>query len=331
LVVAFSGGIDSLALLTVLARLRPSIEQPVMAVHVDHGLRSESRAEAAHAEHLAEQLAVPFVAERLEPGSLDRHPGVGLEEAVRRERYVTLTGRAGELGADTLVLAHQREDQAESVLLHLARGAGLAGARAMTEWAEREIPWWPAADQTPSRRWIWRPLLTEPRAELIAYLARLGLVPNDDPSNADPAFRRNRVRRVVLPCLEAALPGATDALARFGALAGGDDDALNQLADLALAEARDPDDAVRVGPLLALHVAVQRRAIRNWLRSDLPAVELTMDRIEAVRGLMLAGRGGRVVEVGGGATVERRDGRLRVRGANRRTVGRASRAGTACR
>jgi tRNA(Ile)-lysidine synthetase-like protein len=302
-----------------------------VAIHVDHGLRPESGAEASHAARLAARLGVPFGAERLAPGSLDRHPGVGLEEAIRRERYLTLAGRAVELGADTLVVAHQREDQAESTLLHLTRGAGLAGARAMAEWSEREIPWWPTADPVPLRLWIWRPLLLESRAELADYLDLLGLTPNDDPSNTDPAYRRNRVRHAVLPCLEEALPGATAALARYGALVGDDDDVLDRLADAALAEARDDDDTIRVGPLLAHHAAIQRRAIRRWLRRALPAVELTMDRIDAVRGLALSARGGRFVEVGGGATVEARRGRLSLGGTGANREGRRSHAGVASR
>jgi tRNA(Ile)-lysidine synthase len=311
LAVAFSGGTDSLALLAILARLRPSTGKQVVAIHVDHGLRAESGAEAMRAGTLAEQLGVPFVPDRISPGALSRHPGVGIEEAVRRERYSVLARQATNLGADILVLAHQREDQAESTLLHLARGAGLAGARAMAEWAEREIPWWPNAAPT-TRLWIWRPLLSEPRSELAAYLDRLGLEPIHDPSNADPAYRRNRVRHDVLPCLESALPGATDALARFGALAGDDDDALERLASAALSEVVDVNETVCARTLLAQHPAVQRRAIRRWLRRLLPDVELSFDRIEAVRGLAVAARGGKAVEVGGGATVGYRGGRLSV-------------------
>src|SRR5688500_15955048 len=111
LIVAFSGGTDSLALAAALARLRPSLGRAVLAVHVDHALRPESGAEAERAVLLARQIDLSIVVERLDSGLLVRHPGVGLEEAARRERYLVLARRAAEVGAQTVAVAHQRDDQ----------------------------------------------------------------------------------------------------------------------------------------------------------------------------------------------------------------------------
>jgi tRNA(Ile)-lysidine synthetase-like protein len=314
LIVAFSGGTDSLALAAALARLRPSLAREVVAVHVDHGLRPESAREVDRARRLAEQIDLPILVERLRPGLTYLHPGVGVEEAARRERYLALARRAGEIGANTIAVAHQRDDQVESVLLHLLRGAGLTGARAMAELAEYEIPWWENADRATRELLIWRPFLAESRRKLAGYLAVLGLEPIDDPSNATAAFRRNRIRHAILPALEDEVPGAAEALARFGGLIAADDDALEDLAAGLLREATDgTPGALTIDPLLSYHEAIQRRAIRRWLTSALPSVEISADRVDAVVRLARYRRGRRVVEVGDGASVELNDRRLKVR------------------
>jgi tRNA(Ile)-lysidine synthase len=159
---------------------------------------------------------------------------------------------------------------------------------------------------------IWRPFLTESRPDLLAYLRTLGLNPIEDPSNATTDYRRNWIRQTVLPCLERGSPGANEALARFGTLVADDDEALEQVAAQALREAMASDGAVAVAALQTQPAAIQRRAIRAWLLSAEPSIELTAERVEAVRRLALVRRSGKSIEVGVGCSVVLRQRRLAI-------------------
>ncbi|HET7093002.1 MAG TPA: tRNA lysidine(34) synthetase, partial [Thermomicrobiales bacterium] len=227
------------------------------------------------------------------------------------ERYRALAAIAREHDAAALVVAHQADDQAESVLLHLLRGAGLRGAAAMAEWSERTMPWWPEANEPAAPLVIWRPFLTEPRATLRDYLTRADLRSIDDPSNDDPRFRRNAIRRDLLPLLERIAPGAAAALARHAALAADEDAMLDDFAACALDEARRADGAVRVAPLLGAPVPLRRRALRAWVASAAPDVELSAERTAAALALADSGRGG-TIEIGAGWTIARDGGVLRL-------------------
>ncbi|HEU0115170.1 MAG TPA: tRNA lysidine(34) synthetase TilS, partial [Thermomicrobiales bacterium] len=230
LVVGFSGGTDSLALALALRRIAGRAELDIVLAHIDHRQRPTSGEEAARARSLAREIGLPFFARHIPEDAVERHRGVGREEAMRRERYRALAAIAREHGAGALALAHQADDQAETVLLHLLRGAGLSGAAAMAEWSERPIPWWSAADEPAIAVMLWRPLLAERRATLRAYLAGAGLEPIEDPSNGDLAFRRNAIRRDLLPALQRIAPGASEALARHAAIAAEEDATLTMLA-----------------------------------------------------------------------------------------------------
>jgi tRNA(Ile)-lysidine synthetase-like protein len=312
LVVGFSGGIDSLALALALGRIADRAAMRIVLAHIDHQQRPSSGAEAERARALAERLGLPFFARHIPLVDLQRHRGVGVEEALRRERYRTLATIAGEQGADVLALAHQADDQAETLLLHLLRGAGLQGAAAMAEWAERRIPWWPEAPERPTTIRIWRPFLTEPRSMLRDYVVRAGLEPIVDPSNVDPLFRRNAIRRDVLPVLERIAPGASAALARYSALAAQDDATLAEFADCVLTRARDAVGGVRTAALLASPAAVRQRALRAWVAETAPDVELSAERTAAALALAEPGRGG-AIEIGVGWMVVRCGGALRLR------------------
>ncbi len=316
LVVGFSGGTDSLALAAAFARVREPGRRIVLA-HVDHGLRPDSADHADAANALAATLGLPFRACRIagEPRSL--HPGLGVEEAARRERYRLLAAIVRGEGAAALALAHHRDDQAETVLLHVLRGAGTSGAAAMAETVVRPVPWWDDPEAGPWPLTIWRPLIAEPRAELAAYVSATGLAPLHDPTNDDPAFRRNLVRHEVLPALEQVWPGAAAALSRHAALAAEDDALLSGMAAAVLAEARVH------GGLLAARVsgeppAIARRVIRAWLVDNAPGLEISAERTDAVFGLLDPGRGGRRIDVGQGWTAIGRSGMIRL---ERRTGG----------
>lgn len=247
LLVAVSGGPDSTALLAGLAELAPVRGLRLTAAHVDHGLRgAESAADRGRAEHLARTLGVPF---RWRQAAVA--PGPALEARARRARYAALEALAQETEAARIVTGHTRDDQVETVLLRLLRGAGrggLAGMRAR-------------------RGQLWRPLLAVTRADVRRFLAERGLAFAVDRSNADLRHARNRVRRLLVPWLEAELnPRLGPALA---ALAARLDDEERFLAAAAAARAA----VLEEGPALAAAVgaeppALGRRIVRAWLTAQ---------------------------------------------------------------
>jgi tRNA(Ile)-lysidine synthase len=260
---AVSGGADSLALLV----LACAAGLEVTAAHVDHGLRSGSAAEAAVVEDAARRFGAAFQAERVRVD-----PGSNLEARARAARFAVLP-------ADVLT-GHTADDQAETVLLNLLRGAGLAGLAGMS--SERH------------------PLLRLRRAETRALCAELGLEPVDDPGNRDPAWLRNRVRHEVLPLLaDVAGRDLVPVLTRQAALLRDEAALLDELADTL-----DPTDA---RALAAAPAALARRAVRRWLGGDHPPDAATVERVLAVARLEAEG-----CDVGAGRSVRRTGGRLRI-------------------
>jgi tRNA(Ile)-lysidine synthase len=303
-VVGFSGGSDSLALAAILARLQPVSGIHVSLVHVDHGLRPESADDATKGSRLADALCLPCVVVRLRDDLAGRHPGVGVEETARRERYIALAGEAAILGARVVAVGHHLEDQAETVLLHLLRGSGLSGATGMAESNPLTVPWWPQEPGTETRTLVlWRPLLDEPRDLVRAYANSTGLTPIHDSSNDDLHFRRNQLRHQVMPMLRAIDPGADAALARYARIAREEDALLSDLARRVLNDATRDDGALDIEPLLREHLAVQRRVVRAWLgRSGAPS-GLGLERIDAVLDAASEKRGERLIEIGEGWSV----------------------------
>jgi tRNA(Ile)-lysidine synthase len=189
-----SGGPDSMALLDVLAALRGAIGFDLACATVDHGLRPEARREATLVRHEARRRSVPF---SLLEGRV-RASGGGPEEAARDERLSLLAAEARRVGATRIALGHTIDDQAETVILRLARGTGLHGLAAMH----------------PLRDGLYaRPLLCVTRAGVIAHLDACGIPWVEDPTNLDVRFARNRVRRDILPALEACQAGAASRIA----------------------------------------------------------------------------------------------------------------------
>lgn len=195
LLVGCSGGRDSVALLGLLALLAESDRLSLTVGHINHGLRSASEREAGHVEHLAGLLGLPVIVRRLQ---LDAH-APGLPARARDARHAALHQMRTELGAHRIALAHTATDQAETVLLHLSRGAGLRGLGGMQA-VEPESA-------------VVRPLLQLPRARTGPLCARLGLAYVDDPGNDDLEHPRVRIRRDVLPRLAQGRGGVEEALA----------------------------------------------------------------------------------------------------------------------
>ncbi len=267
------------------------------------------------AARLADSLNLEFQIVAVPTTPTEIHPGVGVEEAARRERYRRLFAVAERCGARAVATAHHRGDQAETVLLHLLRGGGVHGAAGMAERSAAPVPGTaPPRDISPkqlqSEPWLWRPLLNEPREVIEAYVAKLGLSPIEDPTNDDLSLRRNALRHEVLPVLEDHFPGAEAALARYAALAAEDDRALEEIALRLLGEGVDPGGRLATAPLRTQTPAIQRRVIRRWLAESTDASMLSAERTDAVLLLAQSGRGGTTLEIGEGWTVRLERGML---------------------
>jgi len=211
--VAVSGGADSLALLHALRALAGPRGWRLAVVTVDHGLRPGSAADAAFVADHAKALGLPARVRTLAPADLSQHRQAGPEGAARAARYGALWPAADELGCPWLATGHTLDDQAETVLLQLLRGAGPDGLAGMAVRGGRLL----------------RPLLGVRRAETRACCTAIGLEWREDPTNAGDHPLRNRVRQRLLPLLEELRPGATRALARTAALAADERDWLDQL------------------------------------------------------------------------------------------------------
>ena len=186
-VVAFSAGPDSAALLIALTQLAPRLGLRLTAAHLDHQLDADSPRRAELARSLAARLGVPFRC-AVRAVAAGRRPGESLEEAARRERYDFLAAAAAELGARWILTAHHRDDQAETLLMRMRQGSGLDGL----------------AGIRPENGRLLRPLLDCSRRELASLAAGSGFETNDDPGNRDLARARNWVRHRLLPHLERA-------------------------------------------------------------------------------------------------------------------------------
>jgi len=275
-VVGCSGGADSLALLALAVDggLAP------IAVHVDHGLRPDSDREAGIVADAAARLGAGFDARRVTIAG-----EANLEARARTARYDALEAARVAHGATAVLVAHTADDQAETVLLNFLRGSGSAGLAGM-----------------PARRGrVVRPLLAARRADVRAECTRRELTPWEDPSNDDLSFRRNWIRREVLPLLEqGAGRDLTPLLTRQADVLRAESDFLDALARAAWpgeGEARGRD-------LVALPDPLARRAVRCWLGPPPPA----LDEVEAVLAVARGAR--RAVDLAGGRRVQRSAGVL---------------------
>jgi tRNA(Ile)-lysidine synthase len=257
--VAFSGGLDSTALLHATARAGQC--NRVFAFHVHHGLQPQADAWAAHCEGVARELGVGFACTRLS-GAPAR--GDSVEAWAREGRHRALHDMAVAAGTDLLLLAHHRQDQAETFVLQALRGAGPAGLSGMPRLQWRDGVCWA------------RPWLERPRKQILAYAEEHGLRWIEDPSNADPRYARNRLRQTLWP----AFPAAEPALAQAARWA-------QQAAALA-AEVAAADLAAIAGPerldlaaLSTLSPARASNALRAWLSAFTAAPASLVERLLA--------------------------------------------------
>ncbi len=245
LVVAVSGGSDSVALLHGLAALRDALGLRLVVAHLDHALRPDSTLDAAFVGRLALALGLPCLRERRDIPALLARRGGNLEEVARRERYAMLEEAARAVRADAIALAHTADDQAETLLMHLLRGAGLDGLKGMTSRARSPLP-----DATAP---LFRPLLGVERVTLQTWLCGNGLAWREDPTNQDTSRFRSRLRHTLIPLLEREQPHLRAHLARSAHLLAGEHEWLDAETDASLGKARHNRE--RDGQLPALRLS----------------------------------------------------------------------------
>ncbi|MBN9140564.1 MAG: tRNA lysidine(34) synthetase TilS [Micrococcales bacterium] len=265
--VALSGGADSLALAAATAFEAPRAGVRAGAIVVDHGLQAGSDAVAARAAEQARALGLdPVLMRRVEVGTAG-----GPEAAAREARYAAVVAAVVETGARCALLAHTLDDQAETVLLGLARGSGGGSLMGMEP------------DAGPLRR----PLLGIRRAQTRQACLDEGLEPWDDPHNLDPAYARVRVRERVLPVLEAELgPGIAEALARTAEQAREDAEAFEQQIEEFIEDICEPAEAgiaVSVAALAANPAALRQRVIRFVVAAEFGASLTRTQTLEVAR------------------------------------------------
>ncbi len=256
LCVAFSGGLDSSVLLHRLAASPLARSRNLRALHVDHDLHADSARWAEHCAAFAQALEVPIDIAGI---TVHRDAGTGLEDAARRARYAAFAERLRD--REILALAHHRDDQVETVLLKLLRGAGpegLGGMRAMRPFAQGVL---------------WRPLLDTPRSTLSEYAAATGLSWLDDPSNAELHLRRNFLRHEIVTRLTSRWPDAPAAIAHSAAWMRDASEFIGGAAQRAFEEIRGADPStLHWQAWLDLPNALRDTVLRLWLRElHLPA------------------------------------------------------------
>ena len=290
ILVAVSGGADSLALAYALSLEAPKLAVRVEGVTVDHQLQSHSSAQAENV--VAELLKMGI--EKTHVIKVNVEITDGLEASARRARYTALDACAEETGASFVFLGHTRDDQSESVLLGLARGSG---ARSLSAMASR------------NGKYL-RPLLAITREETLGACVEAQLNPWDDPHNSDKTFTRVRVRHEVIPNLEKNLgPGISASLARTAELLRDDADALDELAETEFAA----HDALSldISRLEKLPKAIRTRVLRMAIyAAGAPSGSLGADHITPIEALITDWSGQGPSDLPGGVRVSRISGRL---------------------
>jgi tRNA(Ile)-lysidine synthase len=301
LVVGVSGGADSLFLLHALHALG----YPLIAAHVNHGLRPEADQEAQIVKQFAYEFGEDFITCQMDVRSYACEHSVSIEEAARTMRYDYLFEQAEKIGASAVLVGHNADDQAETILMHLLRGSGLAGLRGMeyrtvpNQWSEH-IP-------------LVRPLLSTWREDILKYLAEHKLNPISDQSNLDTTYFRNRLRHELLPSLEKYNPRIRENLLRMGQITRDDYTVLQQLTTDAWER-----NLVQYGPgyltfqltgFRELPTSIQRYLLRKAIGSHLPGLrDVDYECIERGLGFLLEDKPfGQVDLIGGLRIIKERE------------------------
>ncbi len=291
--VAVSGGADSVCLLHVLTGLREKLGFTLRAAHLNHRLRgAESEGDARYVSRLARRLGVPVTTGSRDVSAFQAERRLSLEDAARQVRYRFLAGVAADVGAECVAVGHTADDQAETILMHLVRGAGptgLVGMSPLSAWTSPGL-----AGLT-----VVRPLLAVERRATHAYCRQQGLRPRADSSNLSLFPLRNRIRQELMPLLTSYNPRVGEALVRTGQALEADLSYLEAGVMDAWPRAVHGEDGAVVldrDRVLSLHPAVQRHLLRRVVREVLGDLEdIEWKHIELMRDGLTLRRGKRVV------------------------------------
>jgi len=273
ILLALSGGVDSVALLHLLTRLRHDGGFELFAAHLNHGLRQEAARDAAFAAELCRKLGVPCTVGRTLVR--DHLSGESEEMAARRLRYGFLRGTAMALGASAIALAHHGDDQAETMLLRLIRGTSLTGLSAMSPWQDG----------------LFRPLLSVTRQQIEDYAREQSFSWVEDATNHDPAMARNRVRQCILPEMKAMNPQAVAALSRTAGLLSRDESFLQSLTEPYYQKLQRLPQGL-LWPVEEILLPLATRLAARML-ADMGVTVLTESAVETLAALMSAPVGAR--------------------------------------
>lgn len=292
LLVAVSGGPDSMALLSLLDCLRPEWSLTLTAVHCNYGLRgAESEGDQEFVTTRCRELHIPLHVRRLPLH--ERSKQSSLQAVARHLRYQAFSEIAEQCGADRIVLGHTADDQAETILLWLLRGTGLTGLAGMP--ADRD-------------GWIVRPLYETGRQDILNYLRNIGLPFRNDSSNSKPLYLRNRIRHELVPVLNRLAPASLGALRRFANICREDDRYLDQqtAALFSVGLTWEPEGGWTVDRthLLTFPRSLQRRGIRNVIQQSLnQPYALGLRTVDRVLQIAANGKVGSRIDVRGGHVI----------------------------
>jgi len=296
LLVAVSGGPDSMALLHALYRLRDSFPVQLIVAHLNHRMRADAATDAQFVAARAQELALPYVSTAIDVPAYRRRHKLSPEDAARRVRYDFLQATAAEHQAQRIALGHTADDQAETVLLRMLRGTGLKGLAG--------IP--------PVRGSIVRPLIRVHRQEVLTFLRAHGIPFREDPTNQQREYRRNQVRLDLLPLLQQRYnPRIVEALCSLADLLAADDAALRLAAQQALQVARVQGSPahveLQIDALTTLPPALQGRVLREALGEAAGGLQgFTRKHILAILKLLQGEDGQKWLVLPRGMIVERR-------------------------
>ena len=270
ILVALSGGSDSVALLLALHSVSAQESIRVSAVYINHGLRSAASSEEAFCRDLCARLHVPFHVRKIEVD-----PEGSLENAARAARYAALYRLLEEQGGGVIALAHHMDDQAETVLLHLFYGSGSDGLGGMMEF----------------RPPLWRPLLHVRKSSVRAALLQISQDWMEDESNRDLRFTRNYLRNRVIPVIEEGFPKAVIAVDRAAKIIRDENDLLKMQSDewLARYSGSGKWKFLMASPFLSIHPALQRRVLREY--ACRAGIQLDFETTEILRRLQFSSAG----------------------------------------
>ncbi|MBR5913801.1 MAG: tRNA lysidine(34) synthetase TilS [Selenomonadaceae bacterium] len=286
IVVAVSGGADSLALADLLYNVRQRFKLQLCIAHYEHGLRGQdSLDDAAFVEEFAKNLGVKFFCEHGDVKKFAAENKISIETAARKLRYNFLNRVREDLDFDAIALAHHADDQAETILMRLLRGATSAGLSAMKFIVE-----------TDDYGTLLRPLLRFRKVELESYCALHGLVPRIDATNFETDATRNKIRWELLPALEKFNPNIVETLCRLGEVTADEADFIDEDAEevLPYVTKRLPSKeyAIVRDDFLSLHKATQRAVIKKFLAGVTGIEDFGFVHFEAVRKVLVNGLSG---------------------------------------